>query len=379
MLRASCRRLLSALVALPLIAGLVLVPSVATHANVLSHTGRIAFDDYITGQIYSVNPDGTALVQLTHFGNGQFAIWPHWSPDGTHLVFARNKGGNFRLWIMDANGHHLHMVARDGNGTNDLAPTYTPDGKRLVFSRCRPDPPGGCALFFVRTDGTHRQTLTPFHLDDVDFGSSVSPDGSRIAFARFNANGITSQIYVMHSDGSGAHALTAPALEGFAPQWSSDGRRITFSSDSGRLGSNVYSMDADGRRLRHLTNSTFPNNDFDPAYSPLGDRIVFASDRRYSDFCCSDLFVMRTNGTGATFIDTGLTGVENPAWGTASLVDARSRAATSSSLAPAGSRISRGDSAWCWVLPSPLRAKQRCAEAPRGSTVRGAAKHPRTP
>jgi Tol biopolymer transport system component len=375
MLRASRRRLLSALLALPLIAGLVLVPSVATHANALSRNGRIAFDDYMTGQIYAVNPDGTALVQLTHFGDGQFAVWPRWSPDGTHLAFARGMGGPPRLWIMDANGHHLHMVAKDASGMADLIPTYAPGGRRLVFTRCRPDPPGGCALFSIRTDGTHRHPLTPFHLGDVDFGASVSPDGRRITFARFNANGITSQIYVMHSDGSGTYALTAPVLEGFAPEWSPDGRRITFSSDSSRLGSNVYSVNADGSRLRHLTSSTFPNNDVQSAYAPQGNRIVFDSDRRYSDFCCSDLFVMRTNGNGETFIDTGLTGVENPAWGTAPLVDARSGAATSVGFTPAGSRTSGGDSAWCRVLPPPVRAKQGCAEVPSANTA-GAVRHP---
>ena len=39
-------------------------------------TGRIAFDDFVTGQIYAVNPDGTALAQLTHEPKRFTAQWP---------------------------------------------------------------------------------------------------------------------------------------------------------------------------------------------------------------------------------------------------------------------------------------------------------------
>ena len=362
MLRAPCHRLLSALLVLPLLVGLALVPSVAAHATPPGPNGRIAFDDFMTGEIYAVNPDGTALVQLTHLADGHFAAWPDWSPSGENIAFASDKSGQLRLWIMDADGGHPHMVAADRNGMDDLTPSYTPDGSRLLFTRCRPDPPGGCALFSVRTDGSDRHAITSFRLDDVvDFGSSVAPRSGKIAFARFNANGITSQVYVMRGDGSGVHALTAPALEGFAPDWSPDGRRITFSSDCCRLGSNVYSMNADGTGLRHLTHSDFPNNDLASVFSPRGDRIAFISDRRYDDFCCADLFVMRTDGTTEAFIDTGLTGVENPAWGSAPLIAPGSSVATTGVSTPTSSRVGRGTSARCWALPALLRAKERCA------------------
>jgi len=45
--------------------------------------------------------------------------------------------------------------------------------------------------------------------------------------------------------------------------------------------------------------------------------MVFGSDRRYSDLCCTDLFVMRADGTQQRLIHTGLLGVEDFAWGTA--------------------------------------------------------------
>ena len=54
---------LSLLAALALVAGLLLgAPATATYPG---PNGRIAFDDFNTGQLYTINPDGTALRQLT--------------------------------------------------------------------------------------------------------------------------------------------------------------------------------------------------------------------------------------------------------------------------------------------------------------------------
>ena len=56
--------------------------------------GRIAFNDFVTGQIYAANPDGTALTQLTHEPGGIVARWPGWSPDGSGLLFVRWNPSN---------------------------------------------------------------------------------------------------------------------------------------------------------------------------------------------------------------------------------------------------------------------------------------------
>jgi len=58
-------------------------------------TGRIAFSDFMTNQIYAVNPDGTALAQLTHEPNGIAARWPSWSPNGSRVLFDRVKLSSF--------------------------------------------------------------------------------------------------------------------------------------------------------------------------------------------------------------------------------------------------------------------------------------------
>src|SRR5262245_30899654 len=50
--------------------------------------GRIVMDDVNSFQIDTVNPDGTALVQVTHFPRTG-AIQPHWLADDSAIVFVR--------------------------------------------------------------------------------------------------------------------------------------------------------------------------------------------------------------------------------------------------------------------------------------------------
>ena len=102
-------------------------------------TGRIAFFDFVTNQIYAVNPDGTGLAQLTHEPDGIAARDPSWSPDGSHILFARfnlsNNAG--RIWIMKADGTGQRRVASDAPGYSDQQPKYTPDGRHIVLPAVR--------------------------------------------------------------------------------------------------------------------------------------------------------------------------------------------------------------------------------------------------
>jgi Tol biopolymer transport system component len=350
------RRLLRLPLAIAMTAGLVLAQAGAAHATFSGRDGRIAFWDFMTGQIYAVNPGGTGLAQLTHVAQGRTAADPAWSPDGRHIAFDSDMSGAVRQWVMDANGSHAHIVAGDRPHVADILPSYTPDGRRLVFSRCIMG--DHCAIYSIRVDGTHRRALTRLRAH-ADIQASVSPNGRQIAFARFGARGIISQVYVMNGDGSGEHAVTPPALEGSDPHWSPTGNLITFTSNCCRPGSNVYVMHPDGAGISRLTQTPFPHNSFQSAYAPAADRIVFASDRRYADFCCNDLFVMRSNGTRERLVHTGLTGVLAPSWGTAPLAKPTSRA-PAIPRAPSSGVARQADGIWCRALPEVLRTQEKC-------------------
>jgi Tol biopolymer transport system component len=310
-------------------AALVMIAAPAAQATFPGPNGRIAFVDFNSEQVYAVNPDGSALVQLTHTDPGRATDHPSWSADSEQLLFtlfrSNRADDHARIWIMDADGSNAHQVATDRPGFRDYGPKFTPDGTHIVFARCRPND-GVCAIWKMRSDGTGKQPLTPF-VDDgtnehVDFAPSVSPDGESIAFGRFFGEGFNGRLFVMNSDGSDPHPITPPRLEAFGPDWSPDGERLVFADKAPRTGSTLFTIGADGTDLEQLTPRNYPFNDIFGAYAPRGNRIAFVSDRNYPDGCCLDLFSVNVGGGPGQLIDTGLSppGILVPAWGSAPLL-----------------------------------------------------------
>ena len=94
-----------------------------------SDGSRIAFssdrdnDQDNDPEIYTINPDGTGLTQLTDDAATNQA--PAWSPDSTRIAFSSNRDGNFEIYAMGDDGSNPVRLTDDP--ANDLDPTWSPE------------------------------------------------------------------------------------------------------------------------------------------------------------------------------------------------------------------------------------------------------------
>ena len=219
---------------------------------------RIAFDSnredpdpsdgIVVNDIFTVNPDGTGLLKLTNsIGlNGD----PAYSPDGTLIAFEADFGNPSQqgIYVMNAaDGSDLRRITTAPSPTDfDAAARFSPDGTQLVFTRERGGNEtrtgrvvgGTSALHVVNVDGSGLQRITGWgaRAGDADW----SPDGTKLVFETGGDYRGPTDAMIINADGTGLHRLTngtgligsfnnldSLRFEGFYdPVWSPDGTLI---------------------------------------------------------------------------------------------------------------------------------------------------------
>src|SRR5690606_19395215 len=86
--------------------------------------------------IYSINKDGSGLTQLTSGISDNRE--PHWSPDGSSVIFSSDRSGNYDIWKLDLNSRDLRQLTTDP--ANDSNPAFSSSGDKIAFVSQRENP-----------------------------------------------------------------------------------------------------------------------------------------------------------------------------------------------------------------------------------------------
>jgi Tol biopolymer transport system component len=229
--------------------------------------GVIVFQSRVDGfwQLYSLDLSSGRRTRLTRSAADD--IHPSVSPDGAWIAFESTRTGSSAVWSMRIDGTGTRRLTDAGLECFD--PCWGPGGSSILYSSRRAN---GEEIYALELSTRREKQLTD------SFWNSILPalsfDGSTIACAR---NKLGWDVYRMNADGSGITALTAKGGN-CRPDWSSDGKRIAYVSDSADGKGDVWIMDADGGNKIRVTGDD-DSYDYNPAWSPDGKWIVYETAR----------------------------------------------------------------------------------------------------
>ncbi|HET8946624.1 MAG TPA: protein kinase [Candidatus Polarisedimenticolia bacterium] len=75
----------------------------------------------------------TSVARLTH--DLGVSEWPTWSPDGSSIAFASDRGGDFEIYVRRVEGGQEINVTNDPG--QDFQPSFSPDGETIAFVSTR--------------------------------------------------------------------------------------------------------------------------------------------------------------------------------------------------------------------------------------------------
>jgi serine/threonine protein kinase len=243
---------------------------IAYHGDWEPAEGKSLYD------VYTVPADGGEPVAVTndvHLEEG-----PAWSADGEHLFFVSDRSGSRDLWrvpIDEETGQVLGDPEPVTSGANLSLFSLARDGTRILYGSTAIT---GDILRVPFDPAAERVVGLPVSITPpglLAIHPSASPDGEWIAFdAEFGQPG-SRAIGMVRSDGTGLRQLTDSGHRDLYPEWSPDGRRLTFYGN--RSGNQqAWIINADGSGLRQLTE--MPDTEFFiPQWSPDGSRLATSS------------------------------------------------------------------------------------------------------
>ena len=219
---------------------------------------RLAFvkNDAAVGgnyDIFSIRSDGTNEIRLTN-QNDNFS--PHYFPDNSSMIFSSSTNTGMGVYKMRLDGSNKQLLTPHNKSFGD--PKISPRGDMIAMTS---NDWNGSQIFVMTSEGNNLQQLTftvssriyPGSPPDGNCNPVWSPNGNKLAYVSYE-NG-SPDIFIINSNGSGNTRLTDTPLRDEGPCWTKDGNYILFSSNRNlNVSSEIYIMRSEGQFQTPLTN-----------------------------------------------------------------------------------------------------------------------------
>ncbi|MBN1465627.1 PD40 domain-containing protein, partial [candidate division KSB1 bacterium] len=274
-------------------------------------------------------PDEVGKALTDHRKWGNFVnTSPAMSKKGDRIAFLSDKDNYFDIYIASSIDGKIIKKVVQGQRAGNLEELHwlrgrgidwSPDDKSIVFSA-----KAGAEdqLHIVDIKSGKIKKSIELGLESI-YNSSWSPRGDEIAFMGVK-HGLAN-IYVYNLEDERLRQVTDDPFSNVEPAWSPDGTKLVFASDRNDYlydtpdnftpeqlnmqDYDIFEINADGTGLRKLVDSAFLERS--PIYSPAGDYIAFQSDRSG----VSNIYLKNLESGDEWPITNVITGAFLPTWG----------------------------------------------------------------
>jgi Tol biopolymer transport system component len=202
--------------------------------------------------------DGGGIVRLTAPANPPHDYAVDYSPDGSKVLFIREKrpydhSGPMDVFVVNRDGSDLVQVNPPGTTSLLDGQSWSPDGRQVAFVASKDAVDQGNAVFVVNADGTDARRITPWN---VTLRADWSPDGEWIALDMADSEPVPRDLFLVHPDGTGLTQITSNEDNkmSFAPAWSPDGQTLLFiRREYTADGVDLWTVNVDGTWMGQVT------------------------------------------------------------------------------------------------------------------------------
>jgi tricorn protease len=175
------------------------------------------------GELFTIATDKGDTTRLTQTA-GAREVQPEWSPDGKWIAYVSDQSGRDEIWVSDERGGQAKKISDSDSQKGQIH--WAPDSKALLY------------------------TATDKKLYKYDF-----------------AAGKTSVLAAGHVMGFGGGAV-------MSPQWSPDGKWVSYTKADNTLLPHVYVISADGGQEHRITDQN-SYSDSSALWTPDGKAIIY--------------------------------------------------------------------------------------------------------